>query len=82
MASKLHLFVWESVLSDYTEGIAFCFAKNEQHAWELLKKEDETAWFSIRGRVNDDNRKPEQLPVSARPLKVNEPSSFVIWGGG
>ena len=34
--NNLKLYVWEDVLSDESEGIMFAFAKNKEHARELL----------------------------------------------
>lgn len=82
---KLYLWVWESVLEDYTVGVAFAFAADEAGAWDALKKCDDTAWWSIRGSPEDrdDPRTPEQLGNTCpRPRKVTKPEGFACWGGG
>lgn len=79
-----YLFVWESVLSDYTEGMVCVFAKNEKEAWDLLKQDD-CAWSKLRGNESyniDDNRQPKELDKGCRPRKVTKSEAFVVWGGG
>jgi hypothetical protein len=46
---ELKLYVWENVLTDYTEGIVCVLAHNEEEAWALLQKEDDTAWWVLQG---------------------------------
>lgn len=79
-----YLFVWESVLSDYTEGMVCVFAKNEKEAWDLLETKDHTAWWVIRGRPEDRNdpREPKELDKACRPRKVTKSEAFIVWGGG
>lgn len=79
-----YLFVWEDVLSGYTEGMVCVFAKNEKEAWDLLKSKDYQAWRSIRGYPEDKNdpREPKELDEFCRPRKVTKSEAFVVWGGG
>lgn len=64
---KLKLFVWEGVLTDYTDGIMFAFATDREHARELLLKECDDI--------------PEDI-LRIEPEEVIKPKAFVLWGGG
>lgn len=81
---KYYLWVWADMLADYTEGIAFAFARTESEAWEKIKESDPTAWWAIRGRPKDQNdiRQPAELSKSCRPRKVVKSEAFTCWGGG
>lgn len=37
--TKLKLYVWEGVFTDYTSGIAFAMARDVDHARRLIAKE-------------------------------------------
>ena len=39
MKSKLKLFIWTDFCSDYTDGLAFAIAKDEEEAKKLVEKE-------------------------------------------
>jgi len=39
----MKLYVWEYVLTDYTDGIMFALANSVEEARELIRKEDPTA---------------------------------------
>ena len=86
---KMKLFVWEDVLTDYTDGIVCIYAGSEDKAWDVLKKEDRTAWGLLRGRrrvyTTEDNRKVKDLEEDKkviRPRCIKEEEAFVVWGGG
>lgn len=83
-SDALFCWVWECVLTDYTDGMAFAYAPDEAGAWEALKKADHTAWWSMRGHPEDrdDPRQPDELPKEMRPRKVTTPEGFACWGGG
>ncbi len=36
--AKLKLYVWEGVLTDYTDGVMFAYAANKKEARELLSE--------------------------------------------
>jgi len=80
----LALYVWEPVLTDYTDGMVCVLARDEVQAWHLLKAKDHTAWWTIRDRPDDRNdpRMPDELASSCRPRRVEAPEAFVCWGGG
>lgn len=85
--AKLHLWVWENVLADYSPGIAFAYAETEKKAWDILKGIDFGAWMRLRGSPSDgvrDSRTPEQLDknCSVRPKKVTFRYAKTVWGGG
>ena len=84
-STALFCWVWECVLTDYTDGMAFAFAADEAGAWDALKEADHTAWWNIRGHSEDrdDPRQPYELPKDVpRPRKVTTPEGFACWGGG
>lgn len=83
-STAMFCWVWECVLTDYTDGMAFAYAPDEAGAWEALKKADHTAWWSIRGHYEDryDPRTPDELPSEVRPRKITTPEGFACWGGG
>lgn len=83
--STLFLFVWEAVLTDYTDGLVCILAHSEDEAWELLKEKDHTAWWTLRGDPEDRNdpRSPSELGADAkRPKQIDSPAAFLVWGGG
>jgi len=66
MEKKLKLFVWEGVLTDWTDGIMFALAENvEQAREEILKK----------GSVID-------VDLAKEPDVYETPIGFAVWGGG
>lgn len=68
-AKKLRLFVWENVLTDYTDGMMFAVAKNVEEARKKIK---ETCSY-----VPDND-------LAKNPVEVDltQPSAFLCWGGG
>lgn len=64
------LYLWREVLTDYTDGVVFCWATSEQEARELMKGEcgymDEED-FEKAPEVHD---------------QTSECFAFVLWGGG
>jgi len=78
------LYIWEGVLTDYTDGMVCALAHDEAEAWEMLKAADHTAWWSMRGHPEDRNdpRTPEELGDVPRPKRVDKPKAFVCWGEG
>ncbi len=66
MENKLKLFVWEEVLTDWSDGIMFALAENvEQAREEILKK----------GSVID-------VDLAKEPDVYETPIGFAVWGGG
>lgn len=73
MNTPLYCWVWESVLTDWTDGMAVAYAADEAGAWDALKAADHTAWWVIRGEPEDRNdpRTPDELSKDVpRPRKV------------
>ena len=64
----LKLFVWQGVLSDYSDGIAFALAESEEQAREMLLKE--------RSSLEDD------CEFKNPPDEYETPIAFAINGGG
>ena len=71
--TDLKLFVWENVLTDYTDGMICVLARTESEAIDLLALKDPLAFNAI----TDDSKK--SMP---KPKVVTEPEAFVVWGGG
>ena len=68
--NNLKLYVWENVLTDWTDGIMFALAANEDEARELIIN---SVNEGARGAIEKDLRK--------HPLKVSKPKGFVVYGG-
>lgn len=65
--TKLRLFVWEGFAPDYTDGLAFAIAKEEQEARKLVIKScgyDPSVWGTL----------------TIRPL--SRKAAFAVAGGG
>lgn len=64
---KLRLFVIDKYLSYDIDGMLCVFAKDEEHAWEVLKEKDKDAyWYCDHLKFRE----------------VTEPEALVCWGGG
>lgn len=63
---KLKLYVWEEVLTDYTDGCMFALAENSEDARNLIAEK-------MGMRVGD---------LSTEPKEVTEREGFYVWGGG
>lgn len=64
---KLKLFVWEEVLTDWSDGFVCAWAENLEKAIELIKEKDEVGASSMdMGKVR----------------VIEKPEAFVMWGGG
>ena len=64
--NKLKLYVWEGVLTDYTDGIMFALAGSVGEARELILKADKC--------VRESELKQE-------PQVFDSPIGFALWGG-
>ena len=84
--NSLKLFVWEGVLSDWTSGMVCVLAHNEDEAWELMREKDDTACWVLQGEPEDRKLKKvrdfENGGGVIRPVIVEEPQAFTVWGGG
>jgi hypothetical protein len=47
--AKLNLYVWEGVLTDYTNGMVCVLASSEEQAFELIYEKDQVAWAQLQG---------------------------------
>jgi len=63
---KLKLYVWEGVLTDYTDGIMIAYATDAKHARELLLKECD--WM------------PDE-DLAKEPREITSAEGIVLWGG-
>ena len=52
--TKLKLFVWENVLTDYTSGMICTLAENLEQAFDLLYEKDSIAWSQMQGIWNSE----------------------------
>jgi hypothetical protein len=68
MEKNLKLFVWQNVLTDYTDGVMFALAPDVESAKAaILKNQD---FSSVRADLE-------------RPYEVHESTvGFAVWGGG
>ncbi len=62
----LKLYVWQGVLTDYTDGIMFALAESQEHARELISKK--------MGRRTDE--------LDQDPEVFDSPAGFFLEGGG
>jgi len=63
----LKLYVWEGVLTDYTDGIMFALASSVEEAREMISEAD-----SLAGGGGD---------IQAEPKVYDSPVGFAVWGG-
>lgn len=68
MAKKLRLFVWEGVLNDYSAGIMFALAHDEDEARRLVRE----ASANSPSVVDDSEKKPDVYDA---------PRGFYLYGG-
>jgi hypothetical protein len=85
MESKLKLFVWEGkdVLENYTSGMVCALARSEEHAFEMLRRKDDTAWWALQGHpdLHGKDRRLRGISKNAiRPMEIKRPAAFVVWG--
>lgn len=67
MRKKLRLYVWQGVLTDYSDGIMFALAFSADHARELL--------------LADCSYIPKG-DLAQVPQAFDTPVAFSVWGGG
>ncbi len=64
----LKMYVWEEVLTDYTDGLACVLAHNEEEARRLIKAEIDNPY--VAWQFDED------------PVVVDSPKAFFVYGGG
>ena len=67
MPKKLKLFVWEGILTDYTNGFVCAFAEDLEQAIQLIKEKDDCA--------------AGVMDMSVVRV-IEKPEAFIVWGGG
>lgn len=67
MEKILKLFVWENVLTDYTNGIVCVLAEDLEQAIQLIKEKDDAAAYAM-----------DMSNVKV----IKNPEAFIVWGGG
>jgi hypothetical protein len=70
MVKRLKLFVWQDVLVDWTSGIIFALAENENQAREMVVAN----YSGTTEIVCREMGKPPEV--------YDEPVGFALWGGG
>lgn len=65
MRKNYKLFLWENVLSDWTEGVAFAIARNSEEARDIICKDAEC----IRDDLQDE------------PVVITKKFGFHLSGG-
>lgn len=68
----LKLFVWENVLTDYSDGIMFALAETVEQAREVIIKKDPGAYFKGGVMHNDLLKEPKIIDTA---------EGFLLWGG-
>ena len=87
---KLKLFVWEGVLSDYTDGIMFALAHTEEEAREMIVKEWDGRPENLekyrewrKDPLNSDYRAYSiEVDLQRTPEVYETPCGFYLFGGG
>lgn len=78
MKNTLKLFVWEGVLTDYTDGVMFALAESKEEAMDLILNK---AKECPRMRVNVVPWMEEELELN-KPKVYENPVGFFLLGGG
>lgn len=71
MTPNLRLYVWEDVLSDYTDGVMFALAESVEEARAIIMR-DHNGWEG--GAVHSG--------LQREPKVCETPIGFAVWGGG
>ena len=84
---SLKLYVWEGVLSDYTDGIALTLANNEDEAREQVLAEYTKDWCGCFGPFRKKILECFERELAAKPDVFNpeDPNckvAIVLPGGG
>jgi hypothetical protein len=83
-APRLRLYVWEGILTDYTDGIAFALAPSVEEARRLayanLRKGMSPSWGTYMEELAKGDGAAQEL--SAEPAVFDSPAGFAIYGGG
>ena len=67
----MNLYVWEGVLADYTDGIAFALARDADHArWLIVRRVPTYQRSTVRAELK-----------RVRPRVFSSPKGFAVWGG-
>ena len=64
---KLKLYVWENVLTDYTDGVMFALAPDVATARKLIL--EKCNYIPGEDLIKD-------------PIEITKPAGFAVWGGG
>lgn len=62
----MKLFVWQNVLTDYTDGVMFAYANNVKEARKMVLLDCDYV-----GKDLDEE-----------PVVYDKPVGFAVWGGG
>lgn len=75
MSDGMKLYVWESVLCDYTCGMVVVLAHSKSEAIETATRQN-----ALGSMLQWDLREVEPKVVDV--TKIKRPRSWVVWGGG
>jgi hypothetical protein len=78
----LKLYVWDEVLCDYTCGIIFALARDENEARNQVKQ-NICETYGYKGERCDEywERSTENREMVSDPDVYDEPVGFAVWGG-
>jgi hypothetical protein len=75
----LKLFVWEDVLSDYTDGIMFALAESVDDARSIIM--DEARMDGYNTKLGHTDIELIQIELKAEPKVYNGKVGFFVFGG-
>lgn len=93
---QLKLYIWEDVLCDYTCGVMFALAHNEDEARRLVLKSlrhSDDELDKAMQRIHDAIQSPDDEEIMKRlfydekdllgkPRCITSPEGFYVYGGG
>lgn len=74
--TKLKMFVWEDILTDYTSGIVCVLAHSKEEAYEVMKRkseDQEEGWFW---------KWALEEVINMEPKVIEKPDAVGVSGGG
>lgn len=92
----MNLYYWNKKLPGGDYLSALVLANNEKEAWELIYKEDKTAWWvlhdepaeifdikqqSFAKAAHDHVPECGYYPTGIRPRIIDESQAFIFWSG-
>lgn len=78
MKKNLKLYVWEDVLSDYTDGIMFALAESKEEAMAIIISKAEN---EIYPKKRDDLLRMIKEDLENEPKVYADKVGFFVFGG-